>query len=85
MNGKAQQEPPAVQRAVQIEIDAHALPVIRGDVPAGGEGRVIHHFFDGGTARRAEILGGDVQADFGAFHRLPQIGDEIGQLPALLL
>ena len=47
--------------------------------------RIIQHALNDYLARVAEVIGGDVQADFAALDRLLQVGNQAAERLALLL
>ena len=86
MHRQPQQEPGVVHAAVQIEADAHALAVVRGQLPLRVVQRVAEDGLDDLLPRRAEVLLiQNGQAQLHALHRLLQFIDEGGQRLALPL
>ena len=85
MDGEPQQEPAVVLPAVEIEGNADALAVVRGDVPVSGGFGVGQDAVNGLLAGGAEVLRRDGQADLGGFDRFLQVRDQGAQALAFLL
>ena len=85
MDGKPQQEPAVIHAPIQVEGNTHAFSVIWGNVPVLRRIGIVQHVGDGFSPGFLKVFIGDSQANFGAFRRLLQVGNQAAQGLAFLL